>query len=93
MTFSFVIFVFVFVFDLFVCFFVSFLFKMCTVGLYVSLCLMIFLCPFLHCKALRTEMYKRYINSIIIIIIIIRFSVHFFPVLHDLDVKMPNFPF
>ena len=27
--------------------------------------------PFLHCKALRTAMYKRYINSIIIIIIII----------------------
>ena len=43
---------------------------MCTVGLYVSLCLMIFLCPFLHCKALRTAMYKRYINSIITIIII-----------------------
>ena len=64
MTFSFVIFVFVFVFF-------SFLFKLCTVGLYVSLCLMIFLCPFLHCKALRTAMYKRYINSIIIIIIII----------------------
>ena len=40
---------------------------MCIVGLYVSLCLMIFLCPFLHCKALRTAMYKRYINSIIII--------------------------
>ena len=74
MTFSFVIFVFVFVFDfVFFCFlflFFSFLFKMCTVGLYVSLCLMIFLCPFLHCKALRTAMYKRYINSIIIIIII-----------------------
>ena len=32
---------------------------------------MIFLCPFLHCKAFRTAMYKRYINSIIIIIIII----------------------
>ena len=32
---------------------------------------MIFLCPFLHCKALRTAMYKRYINSIIVIIIII----------------------
>ena len=32
---------------------------------------MIFLCPFLHCKALRTAMYKHYINSIIIIIIII----------------------
>ena len=31
---------------------------------------MIFLCPFFHCKALRTAMYKRYINSIIIIIII-----------------------
>ena len=31
---------------------------------------MIFLCPFLHCKALRTVMYKCYINSIIIIIII-----------------------
>ena len=29
---------------------------------------MILLCPFLHCKALRTAMYKRYINSIIIII-------------------------
>ena len=29
---------------------------------------MIFLCPFLHCKALRTAMYKRYINSIIVII-------------------------
>ena len=27
------------------------------------------LCPFLHCKARRTAMYKRYINSIIIIII------------------------
>ena len=40
---------------------------MCTVGLYVSLCLMIFLCRFLHCKALRTAMYKRSINSIIII--------------------------
>ena len=60
MTFSFVIFDFVFVFVF------SFLFKMCTVGLYVSLCLMIFLCPFLHCKVLRTAMYKRYINSIII---------------------------
>ena len=46
-------------------------FPICTVGLYVSLCLMIFLCPFLHCKVLRTQMYKRYINSIIIIIIII----------------------
>ena len=32
---------------------------------------MIFLCPSLHCKALRSAMYKRYINSIIIIIIII----------------------
>ena len=64
MTFSFVIFVFVFVVVVVV------FFKMCTVGLYVSLCLMIFLCPFLHCKALRTAMYKRYINSIIIIIII-----------------------
>ena len=32
---------------------------------------MIFLCPFLHCKALRTAMYKGYINSIINIIIII----------------------
>ena len=71
MTFSLVIFVFVFVFDFVFCFFFvffSFLFKMCTVGLYVSLCLMIFLCPFLHCKALRTAMYKGYINSIIIII-------------------------
>ena len=28
------------------------------------------LMSFLHCKALRTAMYKRYINSIIIIIII-----------------------
>ena len=65
MKFSFVI----FVLFLFVSF-LSFLFKMCTVGLYVSLCLMIFLCPFFHCKALRTAMYKRYINSIIIIIII-----------------------
>ena len=44
-------------------------FLICTVGLYVSLWLMIFLCPFLHCKALRTVMYKCYINSIIIIII------------------------
>ena len=44
---------------------------MCTVGLYVSLWLMIFSCPFLPCKALRTAMYKRYISSIIIIIIII----------------------
>ena len=50
-------------------FFFPFLFKLCTVGLYVSLCLMIFLCPFLHCKALRTAMYKSEINSIIIIII------------------------
>ena len=32
---------------------------------------MIFVCPFVHCKALRTAMYKRYINSIIITIIII----------------------
>ena len=32
---------------------------------------MIFSCPFLHCKALRTAMYKRYINSTIIVIIII----------------------
>ena len=31
------------------------------------------LCPFLHCKALRTAVYKRYINSIIIIIIIMFF--------------------
>ena len=44
------------------------------VGLYVSLCLTIFSCPFLHCKALRIAMYKRYINSIIIIIIIIKDS-------------------
>ena len=66
MTFSFVIFVFVFVVVVVVVFF-----KMCTVGLYVSLCLMIFLCAFLHCKALRTAMYERYINSIIVIIIII----------------------
>ena len=101
MTFSFVIFVFVnlflilfcFVF-LFVCLFVfSFLFKMCTVGLYVSLCLMIFLCPFLHCKALRTAMYKRYINSIIIIIII-KFSckktlVHMEKTTIDFLVKKP----
>ena len=29
------------------------------------------LMSFLHCKALRTAMYKRYISSIIIIIIII----------------------
>ena len=64
MTFSFVIFVsVVFVFVCLFCFFV-----LCTVGLYVSLCLMIFLCPFLHCKALRTAMYKRYINYTIIII-------------------------
>ena len=27
------------------------------------------LCPFLHCKALRTAMYKRYLNFIVIIII------------------------
>ena len=77
MTFSFVIFVsvvFVFVCLFCFCFVLSLFFflKMCTVGLYVSLCLMIFLCPFLHCKALRTAMYKRYVNSIIIIIIIIR---------------------
>ena len=45
-------------------------FPICTVGLYVSLWLMIFLSPYLHCKALRTAMYKRDINSIIIIIII-----------------------
>ena len=32
---------------------------------------MVFLCPYLHCKAPRTAMYKRDINSIIIIIIII----------------------
>ena len=32
---------------------------------------MVFLCPFLHCKALKTAIYKRYINSIIIVIIII----------------------
>ena len=101
MTFSFVIFVFVnlflilfcFVF-LFVCLFVfSFLFKMCTVGLYVSLCLMIFLCPFVHCKALRTAMYKHYINSIIIIIII-KFSckktlVHMEKTTIDFLVKKP----
>ena len=30
---------------------------------------------FLHCKALRTAMYKRYINFIIIIIIIIIISI------------------
>ena len=42
-------------------------FPICTVGLYVSLCLMIFLCPFLLCKALITAMYKRSINSIIIV--------------------------
>ena len=50
---------------------VSINFPICTVESYVSLCLMIFLCPFLHCKALRTAMYMGYINSIIIIIIII----------------------
>ena len=61
--FDFVLFLFLF----FVLFCFSFPFKMCIVGLYVSLCLMIFLCPFLHCKALRTAMYKRYINSIIIL--------------------------
>ena len=33
--------------------------------------LRVFLCPFLHCKALRAAMYKRYISSIIIIIITI----------------------
>ena len=64
MTFSFVV-------SFLFLFFLSFLFKMCIVGLYVTLCLVIFLCPFLHCKALRTATYKRYINSIIIIIIII----------------------
>ena len=32
---------------------------------------MVFLCPYLHCKAPITAMYKRDINSIIIIIIII----------------------
>ena len=69
MTFNYVIFDFVFVFYFVFVFVFSFLFKKCTVGLYVSLCLMI-LCPFLHCKALRAAMYKRYINSIIIIIII-----------------------
>ena len=96
MTFSFVIFVFVFDFVLF-CFFLFlclfFLFKMCTVGLYVSLCLMIFLCPFVHCKGLRTAMYKRYINSIIIIIII-KFSckktlVHMEKTAIDFLVKKP----
>ena len=35
---------------------------------------MIFLCPYLHCKAPRIAMYKRDINSIIIIIIIIMFN-------------------
>ena len=64
MTFSFVV-------SFLFLFFLSFLFKMCIVGLYVTLCLVIFLCPFLHCKALRAATYKRYINSIIIIIIII----------------------
>ena len=44
-----------------ICFFFCFLFFFC-------LCLMIFLCPFLQCKVLRTAMYKHYINSIIIII-------------------------
>ena len=34
---------------------------------------MTFLCPFLHRKALRTATYKRYINSIIIIIIKLTF--------------------
>ena len=40
--------------------------------------IVIFLCPFLHCKALRTAMYKRYINSIIIIIILINLFITFF---------------
>ena len=78
MTFSFIIFVCLLLLLFF--FFLPFLrcvihakkpniqFPICTVGLYVSLCLMIFLCPFLHCKALRTAMYKRYINYTIIII-------------------------
>ena len=44
---------------------------MCTVGLYVSLCLMIFLCPFLHCKALRTAMYKRYINPLSLLLLLL----------------------
>ena len=38
---------------------------------YVSLWLMMFFCPLLHCKLLRTVMYKRYIKSIIIIIVIV----------------------
>ena len=50
---------------------------MCIVGLYVSLCLMIFLCSFLHCKALRTAMYKRYINSIVIIIIALKLVIYY----------------
>ena len=77
MTFSLVIFVFVFVIVVVV--FFPFLFKMCTIGLCVSLCLMIFLCPSFHCKALRTAMYKSYINSIIIIIIIIIIITFFVP--------------
>ena len=44
---------------------------MCTVGLYVSLCLMIFLCPFLHCKALRTAMYKRYTNPLSLLLLLL----------------------
>ena len=38
---------------------------------YVSLWLMMFFCPLLHCKVLRTVMYKHYIKSIIIIIVIV----------------------
>ena len=74
MTFSFFIFVFVFVlFFVLFCFFLFGLFVFLSFLRCVQqgcLCLMIFLCPFVHCKALRTAMYKRFINSIIIIIII-----------------------
>ena len=65
MTFSFITFVFVF-FPFEDVYAINF--PICTVVIYV----MIFVCPFLHCRALRTAMYTRYVNSIIISIIIIK---------------------
>ena len=63
-------------------------FPICTVGLYVSLCLMIFLCPFLPCKALRTAMYKRYISSIIIILSTPASDVHERLKTNDIAIKL-----
>ena len=69
MTFSFIIFVFVsflFIKDVY-----AINFPICTVVFYVSLWLLIFLCPCLHCKVLWTAMYKCYIIPLLLLLLVV----------------------